>query len=161
MDIRADLRAGADRRPRVDHRPRADPRADVHVARHQHDALGQEGAVTRDARRHDADAEGRVDALERDLVEEAEAADLHRLDLPEAEVEEDRLLRPLVHDPAVGAGLGDPHLAAVEEVDRLLDGLCLELAGFPHLLDSLREPSQHILQHRDRPTHSSSVGTSA
>ena len=110
-----------DRRPGVDHRARADPGADVDVARHQHDALGEKRAVARDPGRHDPDAERRVDALDRDLVEEPEPADLHRLDLPQPEVEEDRLLHPLVDDPAAVDRLGDPDLAAVEQLDRLLD----------------------------------------
>jgi hypothetical protein len=57
VDIRADLRPGADRRPRVHHRARADPRADVHVARHHHDARREIRAVARDRGRHDAHAE--------------------------------------------------------------------------------------------------------
>ena len=60
MDVGADLSARADGRPRVDHRARPDPRADVHVAGHQHDALGEKGAVARHAGRHHAHARARV-----------------------------------------------------------------------------------------------------
>ena len=83
VDVRADLRARADRRPRVDHRPRADPGADVHVARHHHDARREERAVAGDRGRHDAHAQRRVVVLERDLVVVLERAELDRLHLAE------------------------------------------------------------------------------
>ncbi len=51
VHVRADLRARSDRRPRVDHRVVPDVRADVHVARHQHDAPLEERAVARRMRR--------------------------------------------------------------------------------------------------------------
>ncbi len=162
VDVGPDLRARADRRPGVDHRPRPDPRADVDVAGHQHDALREERAAARDARRHHAHPGRRVDVLDGDLVEVAEASDLHRLDLAEPEVEEDRLLRPLVHDPAVGPGLGDTKLAPVEQVDRLLDRPGVELAALPHGLDRLAERHQRTSSRiAAARAHSSSVGTSA
>ncbi len=57
-------------------------------------------AVASDARRDDAHAAIGVVGLHGDLVEEVEPADLHRLDLAQTEVEEDRLLHPLVDHPA-------------------------------------------------------------
>ena len=162
VDVGTDLGARADGGPRVDHRARADPGADVDVARHEDDALGEERAVSGHTRRHDPNAERRVDALDRDLVEEAKATDLDRLDLPQAEVEEDRLLRPLVDDPAVVARLGDPELATVEQVDRLLDRLRLDLTALPQLLDPLLEAHQRTSSRiAAARAQSSSVGTSA
>jgi hypothetical protein len=118
--------------------------------------------VPRDAGRDDADAEGRIDPLQRDLVQVPEVAGLHRLHLPEPEVEEDRLLRPLVDDPAVLARLRDAELAAVEQLDRLLDGRGVELAALPQLVDALAQAhgstSSRIAAAL---AHSSSVGTSA
>ena len=100
VDVGADLRARADRRPRVDHRPRPDPGADVHVARHQHDALGEERAVARDPRRHDAHARARRSPSSAGSCRGTERARLDRLHLPQPEVHEDRLLRLDVDDPA-------------------------------------------------------------
>ena len=71
-----------------------------------------------------------------------EAADLHRLHLAQAEVEEDRLLRPLVDDPLAVAPLGDARLAAVELPDRLLDHVGVELAALPEVVDALRDVHQ-------------------
>ena len=139
VDVRADLRTRADRRPRVHHRPRPDPGADVHVAGHEDAALGKERAVARHARRDDADAAVGIVRLDGDLVEELEAADVHRLDLANAEVEQDRLLDPLVHLPATVDGLGDADRAGVEERDRLLDGGGVERARLPHPVDLLRK----------------------
>ncbi len=104
---------------------------------HEHDAFGEEGAVARDSGRHDSDTVLGVVVLHRNLVEEVQAADVHRLDLAQAEVEEDRLLRPLVDHPLALALLGDPCLAAVEEGDRLLDCITVELAALPQLVDAL------------------------
>ena len=47
----------------------------------------------------------------------------HRLHAPEAEVEQDRLLEPLVDDPLAAHRLGHPDGAPVEEGNGLLDGL--------------------------------------
>src|SRR5581483_5504200 len=106
--------------PRVDHRSRADPGADVHVARHHHDAFREERAVPGDRRRDDAHAALRVVALERDLVVVLKRPELDRLHPPLPEVVEDRRLRLLVHDPVVARALGDPDLAAVERRNRLV-----------------------------------------
>ena len=95
-----------------------------------------------DTRRHDPHAEGGVDALDRDLVEVPQPADIHRLDLAEPEVEEDRLLRPLVDDPPVRAGLGNAQLAPVEQVDRLFDRLGLDASLVPELVDPRLEVHQ-------------------
>src|SRR5206468_691991 len=81
------------------------------------DAVRHKRSIARHTRWNDADAALRVVRLHRDLVQEVKAAHLERLDLAEPEVEEDRLLRPLVDDPLVAALLGDPHLASVEEPD--------------------------------------------
>jgi hypothetical protein len=84
-----------------------------------------------------------VVALERDLVEVLERPDLHRLELPHAEVLEDRGLRLLVHVPLAVPLLGDANLAAVERGDRLVD-----VHGNSPMIVAAR-------------SHSSSVGTSA
>jgi hypothetical protein len=73
-----------------------------------------------------------------------EATHLDGLDLSEAEVEEDRLLDPLVHDPLVTYLFGDPQLPGVETGDRLLDGCRLEHVRLPELLDALRKPHQRL-----------------
>jgi hypothetical protein len=143
MHVRADLGAGADGRPRVDHRARPDPRADVHVARHHHHAGREVGAVARDGRRHDADAELLVVLLQRDLVVVLERADLLRLHPARAEVREDRLLCVAVHAPVAVDGLGHTDLAAVERGDRLVD-----VHSTSSRIDAAR-------------SHSSSVGTNA
>ena len=142
VHVGTDLGAGSDRRPRVHHRPRPNPRADVDEARHEHDALREEGPVARDPRRDDANAPSRVVALHGDLVEEGEPADLHRLDLAQPEVEKDRLLRPLVDGPFAVPSFGDAHFAAVEEADRGLDGLGIELVALPEVVDALRNVHQ-------------------
>src|SRR5262249_62039243 len=123
VDVGADLRPRADRGPGVDHGSRADPGADVHVARHQHDSGGEEGAVARRRRRDDADAELLVPLLERDLVVVLERPDLAWLHLAELEVLEDRALGFLVDAPVAVDALGHPRLAAAELGDQLLDAL--------------------------------------
>ena len=142
VHVRADLGARADRRPRVDHRPRADPGADVDEPRHQDDALGEKRSVSGDAGRDDAHPPLGVVVLHRDLVQEVEAADLHRLDLAQPEVEEDRLLRPVVDDPLAVALLRDARFASVEKRDRGLDRLRVELAALPDLVDARCEVHQ-------------------
>ena len=139
VDVGPDLRARADRRPCVDHRARSDPGADVDEPRHQHDSLGEERAVAGHAGRDDAHAAICVVGLHRDLVEELQPADVHRLDLAHPEVEEDRLLQPLVDHPAVFAGLGDANVATIECRDGILDDRRLDLIRFPQLVDALRE----------------------
>ena len=139
MDVGADLGAGADRRPGVDHRPWADPGADVDESGHEHDSLGQERAVAGDTRGHDPDPVLGVVGLHGDLVEEVKPADLHRLDLAEPEVEENRLLRPFVHDPLSVARLGYARLTGVEQAHGLLDRLGIELAALPDLVDARRD----------------------
>jgi hypothetical protein len=146
VDVGADLRARPDGRPGVDHRPRADPGADVDVPRHEDDARRQERAVAGDPRRHDPDAALRIVRLHGDLVEEAEAADLHRLDLAELEVLEDGRLRLDVDDPLVAVGIRDAAFAAIERGDDLL-----------HLLRG-HSTSSRIATAR---AHASSSGTSA
>jgi hypothetical protein len=81
--------------------------------------------------------------LQRNLVEVLERTDLDRLDLPHAEVLENRRLRVLVHAPVAADLLGDPHLASVERLDRLVD---------------VHHTSRKIVAAR---THSSRVGTRA
>ncbi len=101
------------------------------------DALREERSVARNARRNDADAARCVVGLDGDLVEEVEPADLHGLDLSQPEVEENRLLHPLVDGPLVACLLRDPDVPRVEAGDRLLDRLGLDLAGLPQLVDAL------------------------
>src|SRR5215212_6751602 len=123
VDVRPDLRPGPNRRPGVDHRVRADPGADVDVAGHEDDPARQERAVPGNGGRHDAHAELLVAALERDLVAVLEEAELLRLDLPEAEVLEDRVLRLLVDGPLAVHPLRHARLAAIARGDDLLDAL--------------------------------------
>ena len=139
MDVGADLRARPDRGPGVDHRPWPHPGADVDVAGHQHAALGEEGAVARHTGRHDPDTAVGVVGLDGDLVEEVQPADVHRLNLADPEVEQDRLLHPLVHEPPVTGRLRDANRSRVEQADHLLDHGRVERTGLPHLLDLLRE----------------------
>ena len=72
--VLADLRARADRRPGVDHRVLADVGADVHVARHHHDAGREVRAPAGLRAGHDPHAGRLVVALQRDLVPELERA---------------------------------------------------------------------------------------
>ena len=90
----------------------------------------------------------------------------HRLDLAEAEVEEDRLLHPLVHAPVAVARLGDPDRACIEQRDRLLDGLGVELTD-SHI-SSIRSASSIVRfcqstlpRISTARSHSSCVGTRA
>ena len=122
VDVGADLRARADGRPGVDHRPRADPRADVDVAGHQHGARRDVGAV--------ADGAGGTTRTPRSaqplfsgiLSWYSNGPDLDRLHAARAELEQDRLLGPLVDAPAGVGRRRDAHAAVVEQRDRLLDG---------------------------------------
>ena len=145
MDVGADLRTGANRGPRVDHRPRPDPGADVDETGHQDHTRREKGAVPRDPAGNDAHAAFRVVVLERDLVEVVDRAGVHGLDLAEVEVEKDRLLRPLVDDPAVVARLGHPELPGVEQAHRLLDRRGFRLTGGEKLLDPLLELHRRII----------------
>ena len=95
--------------------------------------------MARHAGRHDAHAEVGVVALDRDLVEKLEISDLDPLDLPQAEVQENRLLHPFVHGPAVVAALGDPNVSRIEEGDGVLDWGGVELPGLPQLVDPCRQ----------------------
>src|SRR5581483_11578576 len=119
MDVGADLRARSDRRPGIDHRVRADPRTDVHVRRHQDDAAREERAVPGSRRRHHANAELLVAALQWNLVVILKRPYLARLQLPLPEVVQDRRLHVRIYAPAVAVRLGDAHLASVERSDRL------------------------------------------
>ncbi len=104
-------------------------------ARHENDAPGQERAVACDSRWDDPHSALGVVRLHRDLVQEVEASDLHRLDLAQAEVEENRLLRPLVDEPLAVALLGHPHLTLVEQSNGLLDRRRIELVILPEGVD--------------------------
>src|SRR5579862_60481 len=143
VDVRADLCARADGGPRIHHRVRPDPRPDVHVARHEHDAGGKEGAVPRSRRRNDPYAALRVIALERDLVEVRERTDVDWLELSHAEVLENRRLRLLIDPPLAVAFLRDAELPGVERGNCLVDA-----HGSSPMICAAR-------------SHSSSVGTSA
>src|SRR4051794_26278088 len=142
MNVGSDLCARADGGPGVDHRVRADPGADVDVARHHHDASREVRAVARGRGRDDADAELGVVPLQRDLVEVLVRADLDRLQLPDAEVVEDRRLRVLVDLPLAVDLFRDAQVAAVEGRNGVL---------------SAHSPSSIAAARR----HSSRVGTSA
>ena len=79
---------------------------------------------------------------------------------------EDRLLRPLVHDPAVRAGLGDARLALVEHAHRLLDrggAVHCVVGRLPQAVDLAGQLGAHSTCSRIAAAwaHSSSVGTSA
>ena len=52
-----------------------------------------------------------------------ERAELDRLHVREPEQQQHRVLQPLVDDDLVVDDLGDPRLAGVEQVDRLVDGV--------------------------------------
>ena len=113
-----------DRGPRVDHRVLADAGTDVDVARHHHDAAVEERTEPRRRARHHPHTRRLVVALERDLVGELVGPELDRGHLRLLEVEQDRLLEPLVHDRlAVGAPLGHAGFTLVEQADGVEDGL--------------------------------------
>ena len=57
--------------------------------------------------------------------------------LVQAEGEQDRLLQPLMHDPAALALLGDSELAFVEEIENLLDRVAHHAFGFRRDLDGM------------------------
>src|SRR5262249_52654986 len=82
----------------------------------------EELAVAPDAGRDDAHAGGGEALLERDLVVELERPERRRLGAAQPEVEQDRLLQPLVHAPRAVLLLGDARRAAVERGERELDG---------------------------------------
>ena len=77
----ADLRARADRRPRVDHRAVVDVGTDVHVRRHEHDAVAEVAAEPRLRAGNDAHARRAVVVLQREPVDVLERPDLDRLEL--------------------------------------------------------------------------------
>ena len=108
----------------------SDPRPDVHVARHQHDAPGQERPVPRRRRRHHAHTQSLVPVLEGQLVVVLERPGLAHLEAADPEVEQHGLLHPRVHQPARPVGLRHTDLAPIQHADRRLDGLVVE-AGPP------------------------------
>src|SRR5690606_9014718 len=127
VHVPADLRAGADRRPGVDHRALADMRADVDEARHQHDVAAEIGAAARDRTGHHAHAQGpeavRVEAGEArlDLVPVGRRLRFDHRHVVDAEVQQHRLLQPLVDLPAaVGLRLGHAQVAALQPLHRRL-----------------------------------------
>ena len=131
-----------DGRPGVDHRARSDPGSHVDEARHEDDSFGEERPVPRDARRNDADPTLGIVGLDGDLVEEVQAPNFHRLDLAQAEVEEDRLLDPLVDDPGIVSLLRHANVASVQAREGVLDGLGVEGAAGPQVIDPLGELHQ-------------------
>ena len=170
MHVLADLGAGADRGPGVDHGAGIDIGADIDEGRHQHRARRDIGGAAHDRRRHGAKA-GLLEidgapAVEfrRHLVPPhglagAALDDLHRV---EPEGQQHRLLQPLVDLPlAVGLALGDAGGAAVEQVERRLDGVARfaacrgrnRVALLEGLLDGLFEARQIGLRHEIAPLH--------
>src|SRR5207249_3554399 len=89
VHIPPDLGPAADGCPGVDHGARADARANVDVARHQDHAGLEEASVARRRGRYDTHPEPRVVVLERNLVVVFELADLPRLDLAQAKIQQD------------------------------------------------------------------------
>src|SRR4051812_14751508 len=120
VDVDPDLGARPDGRPRVDHAVGTDTGADVDVARHHHHAAVEERSPPRRGTRYYPHTGRLVALLQRHLVGVLERAQLRRLHGRALEVDEDRLLEPLVDDDvAVGIDLGHARVTAVEEVDRL------------------------------------------
>ena len=62
-------------------------------------------------------------------------------------VEEEYLLRPLVHDPGTVSVLGDAYLAAIEECECLLDRPEVELPALPGSSMRTQPSSRRILAH--------------
>ena len=176
MAVLADLGTGADGRPRIDHGAFIDVGAEVHEGRQQHDAGGDVRRTAHDAPGHGAEA-GATEVVGGHAVEfgghlvpprrpAGGAGDGDHV--VEAERQQHRLLQPLVDLPAIGALLGDAHLALVQEVERLIDRVADDagraggntLALLPHRLDrALQLGGIHVLGHwapRDR--HSSPDG---
>jgi len=130
VDIRPDLRAGANRCPGVDHGPGPDPGADVHVAGHQHRVTADKSATTDRCRRHHAGA-GFTDSViaagpaQWQLVEEARVRGFDHFVLVDPERQQNRFLQPLVHTPLtrLPKRFGHTEAAAFQAVQALLDGL--------------------------------------
>ena len=140
---------------------RGPTRADVDVPRHQHDALREERAAASDTGRDDAHAGRWIDPLDRDLVEVAESADVHRLDLAQAEVERIAFFAHSFTIQPSGPGSATRSLPRSRRVDRRLDRLALEVAALPPL-DGLSELGHRTSSRSSTARmHSSSVGTSA
>src|SRR5690606_39846751 len=115
--VLAHLGAGADRGPGVHHGALAHVRADVDEAGHQHHVLAEVGAAARHRTRHHAHAPlaelGLAMALEaqRHLVPVRTPLAFHHRHVVDPEVQQHRLLQPLVDLPATFAiGLGNPEL---------------------------------------------------
>ena len=91
---------------------------DVDVARHEHHTAIEERAIAGRGTGHDPHTSGLVVGLERDLVGELEGPEFHGLHLRQTEVEQDRVLEPLVHDRlAIGTEFGHSGLTRIEQVD--------------------------------------------
>ncbi|MNH12971.1 hypothetical protein D3C79_725280 [compost metagenome] len=128
MHVLADLGAGADGGPGVDHGAFIDEGADVDVGGHQHGIGGDEGAFASGRRRHHAYPGslellgGIVGKLEGNLVVILGVVTLDDAVVIDAEVEQYRLLQPLVYHPLAGNLLGDTGLAGIQQFDDLQDG---------------------------------------
>src|SRR5207344_2018472 len=121
VHVLPDLRARTDRHPRIDHAPRTHICADIHERRHQDAARFYEAAPARERLRHNSDSFSAIPALDWNLVAEMEGTRLHNFRLLDSEVEQNRLLEPLVRMPPVRTFLADSHLTGVEQVDRLVN----------------------------------------
>ena len=146
VHVLADLSAGPHGGPRVDHGVLAHVRPDVHVGRHHHDTLGEMTAPPGRGARDHPDAGRRVVGLEGHLVCILEGPEFGRLHGRQAEEQQDRVLQPLVDGHALGAHLGDPLDAGVEEVDGLPNrrhgvGVCRRelVTAVPEVVDRVRE----------------------
>src|SRR5450755_3054325 len=106
MYILANLRTRADRSPGIHHRSRADVGTDVYEARHQDDVVADVRAAAHDRTRYCARTQRLkarfVEALETQghLVEIGCRLRVHEAVGTDAEVQEYRLLQPLMHAPA-------------------------------------------------------------
>jgi hypothetical protein len=129
VHARADLRTGTHRGPGIDHAAGADIGADVHVARHQHGVLRDVRTAAYQCSGHHACTEilqfgvVAMSEAQRHLVERLRRAAIDHAIVIEAEVQQHRLLDPLVHRPAAMAiRFGDAAFAGFEQVDDLADG---------------------------------------
>ena len=102
MDPLADLGARPDRGPGVDHRLGPHAGADVHIARHQHDATPEKGSPPGRGSGHGANPGGLEVLLQGQAVGVLEGPVLDGLEAGKGEQEQDGLSEPLVDDHLVG-----------------------------------------------------------
>src|SRR5690606_1801402 len=136
VHVPADLRAGADRRPGIHHRALTHVGTDVDEARHQDHVAPEVGATARDRAWHNAHAQRLepigIEAGEAclDLVPVRCRLRLHHGHVVDPEVQQHRLLEPLVDPPAAFTRLGHAQLAAFQALDRRLHRRPDHIPGF-------------------------------